>query len=598
MGKTKTISNPLTYDNKPVKTRIPLNKFEQNYNLSGTDCRLPVIISIFAQESSCFTGEEFASHLDKEIEKISNDTGPSPIYFMLSPSTSSELLIAQYLIKNGQNVILVGTQQNNPYTANCRYISTKSPTDFMLDCSWAMFAFWDGKKGGAVGKNVETAVVKMLKGLRDERNTAQNYEIRFPNTCEIVHFIIDRPELNIKNYEERYLYAHFAETGTDWFYVNSENVKKLNDGNRAKEKKKNIEKNNKTLSLFNKAISEFEFTDKKAMVDDLIPVLFKDNARINDIRNRFVVYDNLSLVNRNKRLKQSGLLIFIATVALILFEVFSNLYSAWWLLAIYAALFVGVFLIYRKVNKSRVHENYIYSRVLSEAMRAQCYWYAIGLNKSVRYNYPIAHRTDLEWLYRSILAIHAVNISLGGNIGNSNEAKNVDYIKSLWIGKEEYKNQKVKIYGSSQLSYFHNSTAKKEKASKKSQRLVKVVSIFSFVAALILIAVVCVTRFISFDFVDATLLDKIELGSIFTIGLLPILIAAATTSSAIKSYKEEATRHKWSEILTKRVLTDIELDSSETKIRQVFTQYGEQVINENGDWALMKLERRPEYIKN
>lgn len=608
---------------KQSPTQCEIKDFVSRYGQPENSGILPVIVSVFAQESKT-PSSGFIRALDSSIPQIKSEVRKSsklskevqtPIYYMFlwnEESTQNEKLLINHLIAKKYNVILVGDKTAAALPAGARFIQAEHPLDFILDCCLMMVAFWDGLPNSVNGAHVEKAVVNMLKGKRDNKNnTGENYKIRFPHSGAIFHHIIDNENLinneKCKPFTLRILYTHYAETGNEWFYVTAKNTKEndfIEGGKKAKEKRSEFQKQNKQLISMNKSLKKHRFTTStKGNADDLLPsYIFQGNEgrRINEARKRFAFYDTFAIKNQKCRKRQSIFLISITALALVLFDVFADLYDNWIFLLAYILLFFTAIISFLVIDCCRAHENYILGRVLAESMRAQTYWYSIGIDKSVRADYPIAHREELGWLNLSINALHAVSMSMGGEIGNSADGEMLEHIKCLWIGKEDYDNasRKLSIYNVGQYQYFDNSEFNKTKKSKKSGLRENILYAFLAVIALLLGIVICIPHFSSLLSFSEHIASWFETISLFIIGLAPVAIAAIALTASINAFKEEAVRHGWSKKLTKRALTDFDSCENTATKTKIFEEFGTQVVDENGDWALMKLERHPEIIKD
>lgn len=550
------------------------------------------------------------------------------------------------------------------------------------DSSFAGIALWDGKLDSRNPAGTGPTVRDFLHGKSYHRDYFPR--ITIPETRPIYH--IYTPKEGTKpcekiDYCTRRLFPEpLLETGENWFTLNGldneEIAKRFKKGWHKPEAKREesikehlvaIERFNKdaeknaqyisekgySINIKNKDWKSISAFDDQDVDDD--GMFLKAEPRAQLCEKYYKAADALAMKYQKMRKRGIWWMVWIAGIAYIFLNTFSDLMANPYFLAAYLVLLLVALFVNSIINKSAYHSRFVDYRTLSEGLRVQYFWFAadvVGEDRQparAQDYYLRRQKGQIEWIRSAIRAINLIAVTNCKDIQKTklNELKK---ISDLWLGRMderveddgvvEWYNPTYRLKDNGQVGYFLSTSLKKkgqvllkkrekpsDDASKKEKdafkeqvkkealclsEKFKIYTLLNtlttvFIAGSLIIALVLAICL--FAIPQNAVIEKYSGLAMFVAGLLPVVAMVLREICGQMGYEEDVNRYAWYYNAFKRAVIEIDevyndkdiqrsTDDKEKEIRLILFQIGKEALIENADWVMLNAKRVPEVPTN
>lgn len=551
---------------------------------------------------------------------------------------------------------------------------------FISDSSFAGIALWDGMLAPDIQAGTGSTVRDFLHGKAYHRSSFPY--ITIPETRPIYHIYTPREGAPVRkdiDYRMRRLFPEpLLETGEKWFTLNGmsdgEIIESFNSKTWHKvgaERERKIKCHLAAIERFNKDATAYaDFIAKKGYSLNTRNANWNTNSAFNQTSDESGMYlhpepraelcekyymaaDALSQKFQNKRKHNIWWIVWIAGMAYITLNVFSDIVQNPWLLLLYLVLLVVAVLIHSREEKKSYHSRFVDYRTLAEGLRVQYFWYAADIKSkdaepALAQNYYLRRQKgQIEWVRQSIRSINILAITEYTDKRNAtlNDLKKVS---ELWLGRMDVKdeasgtwyNPTFGLKQNGQVGYFlatslksknginlpnrpslsENATDKEKKELRKAikKEALLLSEKYRIHRLLAWITKICIgtSMFIAvalvicmFAIPDHAVVQQYGDPAMFIAGLLPVIAMVLREISVQMGYEEDVDRYAWYYNAFKRAVIEIDevcedkdIQRSEYEktvvIKDILFEIGEEALIENADWVMLNSKRVPEVPSN
>ncbi len=515
---------------------------------------------------------------------------------------------------------------------------------FISDNTLATIALWDGL---TIDSNSAGTGVAVRDSLHGKAYHLSNFpRITIPETRPIYHIYCPRrgekPCAKL-DYKMRCLFPEpLLETGEKWFSLNGKSLdekialfasNKLHD--KGEEREKKFRQHIEAIDCYNRDVVKYEkFIDSKKSplnqsvaewnAASYVGKLKNDSGQIlptaphTDIcEEHYMTADALAQKYQKKRMYNIFWIVWIAGIAYILLNIFSDLYSSPLFLVLYFAFLTIAVLIHLHEKKNRYHSRFVDYRALAEGLRVQYFWFCADIRDTdtvrtraatsdkedfsepaLTQNYYLRRQKgEIEWIRLAIRSINLLALAEYHKIDYSADRNRIKAVSDLWLGRMDFseENEKGKklwynptyrLKANGQVGYYLNNSLcttddihmKKrpapngnssdrsyKKALKKDtvclSRKFRLFRLFEKLAQIclavsMLLAVVLTTALLVFP--SNPVVQCCADPAMFIVGLLPILAMIFRELSGQMGYEEDVDRYSWYYNAFKRAIIEID----------------------------------------
>jgi hypothetical protein len=245
----------------------------------------------------------------------------------------------------------------------------------------------------------------------------------------------------------------------------------------------------------------------------------------------------------------------LALVAFVSFQMFADVWETPYLLAGYAAILVGLWVIYAlAVRRFDLHGRYLDYRALAEALRVQFYWRLAGIPLNVSDFYLRRQAGQLSWIR------HAARVC---NIGSQRRASDsdIEVVRRHWID--------------GQADFFERSAKREERQFKRWNWLITVL----YATGIVVAAEVALAMILGAT-VDKQRLDFV----IVVMGLLPALAASIGFVLERRALEAHVQQYAGMKDLFQKAKNALSRAADAAEKRKILEEIGKEALAENGDW--------------
>jgi uncharacterized membrane protein len=283
-----------------------------------------------------------------------------------------------------------------------------------------------------------------------------------------------------------------------------------------------------------------------------------------------------SLQHQTGTVWYSRLFMIVVSVAVLVF----NLYTNWWEIPVTMAIYWVLFILANGINffanrHKRLEEKWYDDRALAEAVRIQIYWKLFEIRPLVT-NFLLRKHVSLgAWIYKSITALDLVN-----------EGINRDEIKDNTIL------HKVAVYWiNGQKNYFKKKQSRASKIMKRINGWKKAFFVVAWVISGMLIIIDWKLHVLSYPFWHQAL--------VIIATVLPVFggLMALRANTFLLDYQNEQYDSMAQLYQRASDLLEADVNLEDAHYRAIMEDVGKAALQEVGDWLVAQYERRNEAFK-
>ena len=287
----------------------------------------------------------------------------------------------------------------------------------------------------------------------------------------------------------------------------------------------------------------------------------------------FSIADSMSIHAQKERDNLFYKLAGFAMAAIILEQVYSNIYSSALILGLSVVSGFVALLIYKQGTKKRIESRCLDYRSLAEACRVQYYWKESRIQASVANSYLLEQRDGLEWIRQ---AIRTNELSIDFNLlQNPTNISTFQSVRKSWI--------------EDQRKYFIRSTDRDENLCKAWSTRASTLFI-SGISVVILIAIFKSFLVEHFNDMGETITQYASL----SYGLLFAFAGLIKVYQETKAFSEQSKSYRRGGLLMQRASQRLEaaiINQNIDDAQQIIFETGCEALDENGDWLLLHRDR-------
>lgn len=257
-----------------------------------------------------------------------------------------------------------------------------------------------------------------------------------------------------------------------------------------------------------------------------------------------------------------------------IFLIYAELIPIPAVLLVYVLLFIIGYLLYKKFKKSHCLEKHVKYRVMAEALRVK-YFFTLASIQNINDDYAIERFLKLNE-NKDFKVLTSFIRNSTNSVFNTNNTENIpERIKltiSEWVGDQE--------------KYFK---VKSAKAKKQLQRL----KISNSIIIILCLVLVFGLFFLPASFSYYKIANLITIKNILTffIGFMPLAIAACEHFSIKMALTERAWQYNTMAAIFSRANLLLHEASSIEQYQAILKSLGEEAIEENMQWMVLRLQR-------
>jgi hypothetical protein len=251
------------------------------------------------------------------------------------------------------------------------------------------------------------------------------------------------------------------------------------------------------------------------------------------------------------------LLAFVAaSIQLFTFDLYGQPYAQY---GKFAAVILG-FLIYLFARRQDYQNRYQDYRAISEALRVQNVWSAIGITESVEESYLPMQQTDLQWIRNVLRTLHFLDW------GNAGSAGAFD-VTMLWV--------------TGQHTYFTDHSLTEARSGKRFGKVAAALGILGLLAS-------CISLVANLAHAKGPSADVLV-----NVGLFAALcVAIVTNYSRTRGHSENANRYQRMFFVFDKALVLLKnAKGRDDEVRTIARELGREALAEHAEWLLLQRER-------